>query len=149
MAGRPSTYNNAKADEICDRLAGGESLLKICQDDLIPPQSVVFQWLHRNPEFAEKYARARESWAEAEFERMFEIADTVLIGEKVKTSSDGTVETITGDMVERAKLQVDARKWALARMSVRRFGDRQAIEHSGPGGTPISVSVVNIPGKAE
>lgn len=115
----------------------------------MPPKSVVLQWLLRHEEFQIQYARARTGWAEFQFEEMFRIADTVLMGQKVKTLPDGKTETITGDMVERAKLQVDTRKWALARMSPKKYGDKTAVEHSGPGGTPLGITVVNIPGKPE
>lgn len=143
-AGRPSTYTDEIAEEICERLAGGESVLAMCREDHMPPQSVIFQWLHKHKEFAEKYALARESWAQFEFERMMEIADTPLQGEKIETSSDGKTKVITGDMTEHRRLQVDTRKWALARMNGRRFGDRTAHEHSGPGGEALEIIVTRV-----
>ena len=36
MTGRPSTYGQEIADEVCRRLAGGESLRAICRDEGIP-----------------------------------------------------------------------------------------------------------------
>lgn len=120
------------ADEICERLTGGESLRSICRDDTMPPQSVVFQWLSKNESFAVQYARARQFWAETEFERMMEISDTVQIGEKVKVNSNGETETVTGDMTEHRKLQIDTRKWALARMSPKRYGDK--LQHANQDG---------------
>ena len=36
MTGRPSTYSQEIADEVCRRLAGGESLRAICRDEGIP-----------------------------------------------------------------------------------------------------------------
>lgn len=149
MAGRPSTYNQEQADEICERLAGGESLRSICQDDLMPPLSVIFQWLGKQPSFAENYTRARQTWADSEFEKMMEIADTQVIGVKTKTLPDGKVETVEGDMTDHRRLQIDTRKWALARMFPKRYGDRQALEHSGPGGTPLHIKVTGVEGKED
>lgn len=40
-------------------------------------------------------------------------------------------ETQTGDMVDRSKLQVDARKWLLSRLAADRFGDRISQEITG------------------
>ncbi len=140
---RPSTYSKEAADEICQRLAGGESLLKMCEDDHIPPRSVIFQWLLREPEFQDNYARARSMWAESEFENMMQIADTVLVGEKTTTKGDGKVEVTTGDCVERAKLQVETRKWALARMN-KRFGDRIENRLAGPEGEALKIVVTGI-----
>lgn len=136
--GRPSTYNAETAEEICERLAGGESLKRICEDDHIPPRSVVFVWMYRNPEFADNYARARQFWAAAEFERMMEIADTPKLGIKTKTTDKG-VETIEGDMIEHRKLQVDARKWALVRMWPKVFGDK--LKLTGDKADPVEIVI--------
>jgi hypothetical protein len=141
--GRPSTYSDEIADEICQRLAGGESILQMCKDDHIPPKSVIFQWLLREPRFQDNYARARGFWAESEFENMMQIADTVLVGEKTTTKADGKVEVTTGDCVERAKLQVETRKWALARMN-KRFTDRIDQRLSGPEGEALKIVVTGI-----
>ncbi len=59
-SGRPSIYSNDLADLICERLACGESLRKICDDKNLPDRSTVIRWLARDPDFATKYARARE-----------------------------------------------------------------------------------------
>jgi hypothetical protein len=37
-------------------------------------------------------------------------------------------KTITGDMVERARLQIDARKWLAGKLAPRVYGDRQQID---------------------
>ncbi len=140
--GRPTTYTEKQADEICDRLAGGESLRSICQDPM-PPQSVVFQWLSKQEKFAENYTRARQFWAECEFERMMEIADTPQVGIKTKTTDKG-VETIEGDMVDHRRLQVDTRKWALARMFPKKFSDSSRIAHTDPDGNVLKVEVTRV-----
>jgi hypothetical protein len=87
-------------------------------------------WLARDKDFQQQYARARESWADAEFENLMHIADTPIEGEKTKTTADG-VEITRGDMIEHRRLQVDTRKWALARMSPKKYGDRVALDHAG------------------
>lgn len=137
--GRPSDYSVEITNEICDLIASGKSLLKICELDHMPSQPTVFSWLHKHEEFLKKYAKARESWADAEFEAIFQIADNAVIGTKTvtKETKDGTfVEVSEFDMVERAKLRVDTRKWALARMSPKKYGDK--IEHVGDKENPIS-----------
>ena len=136
-------FDTDKADEICERLAGGESLLKICKDEGMPPQSLVFQWLIRNADFAANYARARQSWAESEFEKMMEIADTPQLGEKTKTTDKG-VEVISGDMIDHRRLQVDARKWALARMFPKKYGDATLLKHSDPDGNKLDITVTRV-----
>ena len=46
---------------------------------------------------------------------------------------------VTGDMVERAKLQLDARKWLLSKLRPDKYGDRTIV--SGDQAAPISVTV--------
>src|SRR5580765_1766256 len=77
---RQSSFSEEKAALICERLAGGESLLSICKDEEMPSQAAVFQWLMKHEAFQENYARARQYWAQAEFERMMEITDTPMEG---------------------------------------------------------------------
>lgn len=132
--GRPSDFTEALADEICDRIAGGESMVSICKDDHMPARFTIFRWLYKHKEFSANYARAREAWADAQFEEMMHIADTPVRGERIKSGPNG-VEITTGDMVDRAKLQVDARKWALARMNHKRFGDKVQQEITNPDGS--------------
>ena len=59
------------------------------------------------------------------FDEIIEIADTPQIGVKKVIKPDGSVETTEADMIEHRRLRIDARKWALARMSPRKYGDRQ------------------------
>ena len=125
--GRPSKFTEAAADEICARLAGGDSLRKICDSNGMPPLRTVMAWLAARPDFQQQYTRARELWADAEFDAMMHIADTPVVGVKTKTDADGNVETTEGDMIEHRRLQVDTRKWALARMSPRKYGDKLGL----------------------
>jgi hypothetical protein len=69
MAGRPTNYTAEIAAKICDRLAGGEPLEKICSSsDAMPDPSTVRRWRHAHTEFRLMYAHAREEagdvWAE-------------------------------------------------------------------------------------
>ena len=109
----------------------------------MPPQTIVFQWLSKQPEFAQNYARARQFWAESEFERMMEIADTPQLGEKTKTTDKGT-EVITGDMTDHRRLQVDTRKWALARMFPKKYGDATLLKHGDPEGNKLEITVTRV-----
>ncbi len=43
--GRPTLYSLEIALEICDRIADGESLVKICSDAKMPKKTAVYEWL--------------------------------------------------------------------------------------------------------
>ena len=82
----PDGYGQDTADSICDRLADGESLRKICRSDDMPSTSTVCKWLGKNGEFAEQYARAREMQADALFDDCLDIADQY---DKASDSGEG------------------------------------------------------------
>jgi len=66
--GRPSKYSIALADKICELLAFGKSLLKICDMKGMPTYRSVMRWLIKHEEFCHKYEVARkvqrERWAD-------------------------------------------------------------------------------------
>ena len=132
-------FSQEKADAICARLAEGESLNAICKDDDMPAESTVRMWaLDDVCGFAAKYARAREIGYEAHADKIIDLADQCRIGVKRTTKVTGEVESVEGDMVERSRLQIDARKWMLAKMLPKKYGDK--IEHDHKGGISLSLS---------
>lgn len=139
--GRPSTYSDKVANDICIRIALGESLRKICMEEEMPAQSSVYEWLLRYPDFSEKYVRARELQAETQFDELVDIVDqppelsyvTGKNGEPIEVKFDSSY-------VAWMKLRVDTRKWTAARMAPRKYGEhKQAEEQTDP--TVIDVSV--------
>ena len=74
------------------------------------------------------------------FEEMFEIADDTALDE------DGDEKAIS-ERIQRSKLRVDTRKWALARMNPRKFGERVTREITGPGGGPLQQVSANLEGE--
>lgn len=131
-------YSPKIAAIICEEIAGGRSLRSVCREEGMPTFQTVMRWANEDRDgFRARYTLAMDMRAQMLADEMIEIADSVEIGKRTKSKSDGTVEEITGDMVERSKLRVDARKWLLARLSPKRYGDRVALEHTGEGGGPI------------
>lgn len=126
--GRKCTYTNVAAEEICRRLAMGESLLAICRDEKMPPESTVRQWVidDRNG-FAATYARARDLGLDHLAEEIVEIANTPMIGTRTETTDD-KVKVVETDMIEHRRLQVDARKWYLSKLAPKRYGDMTKVE---------------------
>lgn len=50
--GRPSTYSEEIAARICEAVAGGVSLSRICQEPWLPAYRTVLSWQKAHPEFA-------------------------------------------------------------------------------------------------
>jgi hypothetical protein len=136
MAHRPTGLTPVLATDICRRLADGENLRAICRDDGMPSERTVRTWALEDETFAPQYARARAIGYSTLFDQMLEIADTPQIGTKTVTKATGT-ETIVGDMIEHRRLQVDTRKWMLAKALPKIYGDKVTAEVSGPDGGPI------------
>ena len=117
--GRPLTYTQEAADEICRRLSEGETLRAICRDMGIPIGTVL-GWVRDNRNgFAEQYARARDIGYEVMADELIEIADG------------------GSDDWQRDRLRVDARKWLLAKALPKRFGDRVTL--AGDAEAPLGV----------
>ena len=138
--GRPTTYTPETAAIICDQIASSnKSLATICEAEGMPNWRTVYAWLEKHPEFQQMYARAKQDQAERLAEEIIAIADECTIGERTKIKSNGEVETTTGDMIERAKLRVDARKWIAAKLLPQKYGESVEIKGSGIGGLTINV----------
>lgn len=114
-------------DKLLDLIAGGMSVKAACAIKGIPSRTVVYERLRDDKEYANRYTRACEIRADDIFDEMMRISDTPVIGEKTKTLANGDVEVTTGDMIEHRRLQIDARKWSLARMSPKKYGEKLAI----------------------
>jgi hypothetical protein len=123
--GRPTLYSLEIALEICDRIADGESLVKICSDAKMPKKTAVYEWLLRHKEFAEIYARAREDQADTLADEIHAISDELpqqIVDDKGKTRYDSAY-------VQWQKNRVDARKWVAAKLKPKKYSDR--IAHVG------------------
>jgi len=73
--------------------------------------------------------------------QVVEIADTVREGKKVRISQkDGTTEE-RGDMVDRSRLMIEARKWLASKLAPKKYGEKIAAEVSGPDSGPIQQSL--------
>lgn len=136
--GRPTLYSQEIVDEICSRLASGESLRSICKDDHLPVQSQIYVWLNRHPEFAEHYARAREEQAETLADEIVAIADEDPEINHIR-DKDGNIIDIKIDAgyVAYQKQRIEARKWTAAKLRPKKYGDR--VTHGGDDDNPVVV----------
>ena len=128
--GRPSVYSEKVADEICKRLALGESLRRICMDDHLPERTTVWKWGNANPSFAQQLHEARLQQAESYFDELQDITDDVREDR---------------DAIAKAKLRADVRKFSLARMNRAKYGDRQDLNIAGQAGSqPVQMASVRV-----
>ena len=112
-------------DEICVRIAEGESLRKICKDDKMPSLVAVWKWLNNSEELVKQYTRAREEQAETFVDEILDIADD----NKDDTYLDDNGKLIINqEVIARSRLRVDSRKWIASKLKPKRFGDYTKIQ---------------------
>jgi hypothetical protein len=83
----------------------------------------IYELLNEDEDLAKEYARACEIRSFLLFDEIIEIADTPVEGVTMETDYKGT-KTITGDMIRHRELQIEARKWVVAKMNPKKFGNK-------------------------
>ena len=120
--GRKRTHDRGKVmATVCERISQGETVEQVCAEIGVASRTVR-EWALEDA-FAPLYARAREAQAHAVAEQ----ALTVAASAYGKSSED----------IAATRLEVDTRKWFAAKLAPKHYGERQAVEHTGAGGTPL------------
>ncbi len=127
----PVLYSDELADRICEIISvTAKGIHQIClENEGMPSPSTIFKWLHVHPYFKEQYARAKESQHWLLAEQILAIADNNsqdVLREKLLKNADGTFMIVKEENVQfvnRSKVQIDARKWLLAKLMPKVFGD--------------------------
>lgn len=118
-------------DEICERIAEGESLREICTDEDMPSKTTVFKWLSQSQELADQYARAREEQADLIFDEILGIADDARNDWMERNGQDDAGYQANGEHIQRSRLRIDARKWMAGKLRPKVYGDKLDLNHSG------------------
>jgi hypothetical protein len=123
--GRPTSFTQEVASNICDRIMEGEMLTKICAEEGMPSRITFYGWMANRPEFKDAYARARLAWADWWAERVLAISldssGDIFVDEAGKAVIDHA-------NVQRARLQADTIKWLVGKYAPRTYGDRPIEE---------------------
>jgi len=145
VMGRPSKFTQVLADEICKRLAKGESLRGICEDEHIPCRETILRWLDddRHADFRLQYARAREAQADYLAEEILQIADDATNNWMVKKFGEEYVTVYDREHADRSKMRIDARKWFASKLAPKKYGEKITQEVTGKDGDPL-IPVLNL-----
>ena len=144
--GRPALLNANLADAICAQIISGRSVNQICASPNMPSTASVFSWLAqgnggRSPEhaaFLRKYIQACECRADRMADEILEIADDSRRDHIERKTRNGECEIVVDhENIQRARLKIDARKWLMAKMAPRKYGDRVAHEVTAANVEPI------------
>ena len=127
--GRPSVYTKDLGEQICRRIASGESLKSICRCDSMPGEGTVRGWvLDDRDSFSALYARARTLQAERWADEIVDIADDGTNDYVERLRNGETLSEFDAEHVQRSKLRVDARKWMLSKLLRKTYGDRSEVD---------------------
>ena len=118
--GRPTDYSQELINEICDRIANGEPLVRICREEAMPNVVTVYRWLNKHPEFSNLYAKAKDAAADTLAEEIQDIADSIPME---TTDKEGNTR-FDPAYINWMRLRVDARKWVAAKLKPKKYGDR-------------------------
>lgn len=138
--GRPTKYTKKLGEEICERLAEGESLRRICLDEHMPSKTNVFKWLLSDKEiykgFRDQYAHAREIQYQCMADEILDIAD--------ERSNDFDVDDegrpfLNHEAVRRSALRVDTRKWFMSKC-LPKFADKPITKNDDEP-VPVQITV--------
>lgn len=123
----PLTKKQQKiADTICGHMEAGMSLREACKQDGTVSKTAFGKWLAKegNEALIAQYVRASESRADAVFEEIFEISDNGKNDWMQRNGEGDAGYALNGEHVQRSRLRVDARKWALSKMMPKKYGDK-------------------------
>lgn len=145
--GRPSEFTPDIANEICERLADGESLRSICLDENMPAKSTVMGWLARDehPGFVDHYTRARELQADSLFDECQDIADDATndwMERKGEEEEQPIGWQLNGEHVQRSRLRIDTRKWMAGKLRPKKYGDATMLKHADADGNNLDMAAM-------
>ena len=114
-------FTQAMADSVLELLATGKSLRKSAVE-AGTSEGTVYRWLELNPQFAEEYARTRACAYRMLADEIIEISDEADV--EAKYQGDDVKLDLSAVAVARNRLRVDSRKWMLAKMLPKVYGDK-------------------------
>lgn len=121
--GRPSTYSQELATEICNAIScSSKGIKKLKKENPHwPAESTIFIWLSMHASFSEQYARAKVYQVESLVDDILEIADDT--SNDYVENADGVL-IVNHENIQRSKLRIDTRKWLAAKLCPRLYGDK-------------------------
>ena len=117
-------------DAICDAVADGDSRRKACAKNGVD-EGNFRRWCRQNEPMMTQYTRACEERAHTWAEEFMEVADDGSNDWMESNDPENPGWRENGEAIRRSALRIDARKWMMARILPKQFGDKQQHEHSG------------------
>lgn len=134
----PFVYPPEVPETVCRLIAQGLSVREIGRIAGMPTTETIYEWVRTNRDgFSAQYARAREAQSERFAEELLEIADDASNDWMERNNPDNPGWQANGEHIQRSRLRSDNRKWLMARMAPRKWGDKVTL--SGDPENPVNV----------
>lgn len=136
MAAKNPLNSKETRETVIKLIRNGSGLRAACRKVGVPDNTFL-GWVAAEPALAEQYARALDCGYDVEADQIIALSqkDYNLVRNK-----NGALVIDPGE-VQARKLEIDTRKWILARRAPKKYGDRVTTEISGPDGGPVQQSV--------
>lgn len=115
-------------NEVCERMENGESVRSILKDEKMPSSRTFFKWIDSDEEKVKQYAHACDLRADYIFDEMFDIADDATNDFMNKLQGDEMVEVLNKEHIQRSRLRIDTRKWALSKMNPKKYSEKMTVD---------------------
>ena len=111
LGGRPTVYSDDLINKFLDRIMDGRGLVSVCRDKDMPSKSTIYEWLADKEKegFSDRYIKACKIRAEVIAENMIDKIESVELDK---------------DAIAQARLELDAKKWFLAKLHPTKYGDK-------------------------
>lgn len=114
-------------DYIISEIEDGKSLISTLNTNGMPSTSTFYIWLESDEEKSKRYAHACEVRELKMLDEIITIADDQ---EADVIEKDGKVFT-NHNVIERCKVRIDARKWALSKLNPNKYGNKVDVTTKG------------------
>jgi hypothetical protein len=138
--GNGSEYSDEAILAVLERMALGQTLSSICAEEGQPSRTSIWRWKERNEANRNTYARVRVDQMHAWADDIVDISDDGTNDWEERSTARGeTYIALNPESVHRSKLRCDNRKWLMARLAAKDYGDRAALDVTVT--TPISKAI--------
>lgn len=111
-------------NSILAEMISGRSLRSILRDPGMPNRDTIYDWLAKDEKKSDQYAKCASIRADIIFDEMLDIADST---DDDEITLDNGTKAVNYRVINRDRLRVDTRKWALSKMNPKKYGDRIEI----------------------
>lgn len=138
-----SVYTDELGQKIFDRIASTTIAVKHICAELDLNYSTVRSWIadSKHP-MSDLYARAKQLQMEHMAEEMIDIADDGSNDLMTIVKGDESYEQENKEIVNRAKIRIDTRKWLMSKLNPKKYGDKLDLTSDNKALAPTNITIV-------